>query len=113
MKFLLIVIALIGGAWHFYKPLPPGQGPAADAGKRAATPVLRTLESYRGARGKYPEDLEDLVPDYLSRMPRLSNGVPFEYERLGSSYGLTFNYTNPLPIHCTFRPGSKWSCEWF
>jgi hypothetical protein len=113
VKFLLILAALAGGAWHFYQPLPPGEGPNADAGKRAATVVLRTLENYRGERGHYPEDLADLVPKYLSKLPRLSNGVPFEYERLGSSYELTFNYTNPLPVHCTFRPDGKWSCTWF
>lgn len=113
MKFLIFLAALLGGAWYLYKPLPPGEGPNADAGKRAATPILRTMESYRGERGSYPEDLEYLVPDYLSKMPRLGNGVPFEYQRLGSSYELTFNYTNPLPVHCTFRPESKWTCEWF
>jgi hypothetical protein len=113
VKFLLFFAALVGGGWYYFKPLPPGKGANADAGKRAATVILRTVETYRGATGVYPMHLEDLIPDYLSSIPRLSNGSQFEYERLGWNYKLTFNYTNPLPVHCNYMPATKWECEWF
>jgi hypothetical protein len=112
MKFLLIMGALIAGAWFYLKPLPPGKGPDADAGKRAATAILRTLENYHGEKGYYPEELDYLVPDYLQRLPRLGAGRVFEYQRLNTTYRLTFNYASPLPVHCTYRPETRWRCEW-
>ncbi len=113
MKFLLVLAALLGGAWAYYKPLPPGKGPNAAAGMRAGDVIVGTLETYRSARGVYPLSLEDLVPEYLGSMPRLSNGSSFDYERLGATFKLTFNYTTPLPVHCSYQPGTRWACEWF
>jgi len=113
VKFLLIVGIIAGAAWYHFKPLPPGKGPAADGGKRAATVILRTIENYRGARGYYPGSLEDLVPEFLAGIPTLSNGSRFEYLRLGMNYKLTFNYESPLPVHCSYMPTTQWSCEWF
>lgn len=113
MKFLFIMACLIGGAWYYFRPQPPGKGPEADAGKRAATPVLRTLENYRGDHGAYPAELDDLVPDYLSKLPHLNKGRALEYQRISQTYRLTFNYASPFPVHCTFRPESKWKCEYF
>lgn len=113
MKVLLLLAALIAGAWMYYKPLPPGKGPNAAAGMRAGAAIVQTLESYRSARGVYPMNLEDLVPEYLGSLPRLSNGSSFEYQRLGGSFKLTFNYTTPLPVHCNYEPATRWACEWF
>jgi hypothetical protein len=113
VKFLLVLASIAGMTWYYLKPLPPGVGPNADAGKRAATAILRSLESYRGDHGMYPETLEELMPAYLSKRPMLSNGRRFSYQRIVSNYKLTFNYTNPLPIHCSYEPARKWYCEWF
>lgn len=113
MKFLLVLIALAAGAWIYLKPLPPGKGPNAQAGMRASGVIIQTVENYRGAHGMYPLTLSELVPEYLSGVPRLSNGSEIEYERLGGNFKLTFNYTNPLPVHCSYSPGVKWQCEWF
>jgi hypothetical protein len=113
MKFLLVLAAIAVAAWVYLKPLPPGQGPNAQAGMRASAAIIQTVESYRSARGVYPLNLSDLVPEFLSGVPHLSNGSEIEYERLGANYKLSFNYTNPLPVHCNYSPGSKWQCEWF
>ncbi|HTS87670.1 MAG TPA: hypothetical protein VMG41_04195 [Gemmatimonadales bacterium] len=113
MKFLLFIAAVVGALWYFYKPLPPGKGPGADTGKRVAVVIQRTLENYRGDHGGYPQALEDLVPTYLSSVPLLSTGRTFDYQRLGLNYKLTFNYANPLPVHCSYEPATKWQCEWF
>lgn len=113
MKFMLVVVLLVAGAWFLFKPLPPGKGPEAEKGKRVATVVAGAIESYRGARGIYPDDLDGLVPDFLAGVPKLSNGSSMEYQRLGNNFKLTFNYSNPLPVHCTIQQGTKWDCEWF
>lgn len=113
MKFLFVLAILAGAGWYFYRPLPPGEGPEAAEGKRAAGRVVAMLEAYREAKGVYPVDLDDLIPDYSAGVPTMTNGRPYDYERLGTRYQLTFNYTNPAPVHCTIEPERKWKCEWF
>ena len=112
MKFLLVIAVVVGAAWYYLKPLPPGQGPEADHGKREASALISAIESYRSAHGLYPATLEDMIPDYLAGVPHLRNGSSYEYERISQRYQLTFNYTNPLPVHCTYGSG-KWACAWF
>ncbi|MBK7349462.1 MAG: hypothetical protein IPI92_06315 [Gemmatimonadetes bacterium] len=113
MKMLVVLAALLAGGYLFYKPLPPGKGPNAAAGMRAGGTIVQVLEGYRSSRGMYPQSLEDMVPEYLAGVPHLSNGSSFEYERLGANFKLTFNYTNPLPVHCSYQPATRWACEWF
>lgn len=114
MKLVLFLAALAAGAWFYFGPLPtPGQGPNAAAGMRAGNAIVQTMEGYRSARGVYPMSLEEMVPEYLAGLPRLSNGSSFEYQRLGATFKLTFNYTNPLPVHCNYEPATKWECSWF
>ncbi len=114
MKFLVVVALLIAGAWFYLKPLPPGKGPEAAAGRRASVGLISAIESYRNARGLYPVSLNDMIPEFLAGVPRFKNGATFEYRRLGSNYKLTFNYTNPLPVHCSHDSNSSepWVCEW-
>jgi hypothetical protein len=116
MKFLIVLAALIGGAWLYFKPLPPGQGPVAQSAMRTSSAVVSAVESYRSTRGMYPFTLDDLVPEFMGRVPALKNGARLSYERFGASYKVTFNYTNPLPVHCSHEsttPVAKpWACEW-
>lgn len=114
MKFMLVVCALLAGAWFYFKPLPPGQGPVAASAMRASSGVVNAVEAYRSARGMYPGSLEDMVPDFLGGVPKLKNGATLDYMRLGNNYKLTFSYTNPLPAHCTHEPTEHkmWACEW-
>ncbi len=115
MKFMLVLALLAGGGWYVVKTkLPqPGQGPEAAAGKRSANVVLQAIDYYHSSRRVYPQDLDDMIPEYLSGMPRLADGVSVEYQRLGPNFKLTFNYRNPLPVHCSFEPSTQWQCEWF
>jgi hypothetical protein len=46
-------------------------------------------------------------------VPHLSNGSTLDYQRVNQSFKLSFNYANPLPVHCTIYPGKQWACEWF
>jgi hypothetical protein len=113
MKFLLVLVILGAVGWHFYKPPPPGVGPKAEAGKRVSNGMIQAIESFRSERGVYPEDLEDLVPDFVTKVPTFSNGSQLDYQRSGATYQLSFNYSDPVPVHCSYQPGAKWACEWF
>lgn len=113
MKFLLVLAVLVAVGWIYFKPLPPGKGPNAEAGMRASSRVIQAIEGFRSARGIYPATMDDLIPEFLSGQPHLSNGSSLEYTRLGANYMVSFNYTNPLPVHCSYEPGKKWACEWF
>lgn len=115
MKFMLVVALLAGGAWYAVKTQvpPPGHGPEAAAGKRASGTVLQALDNYKSQHQVYPQGLEDMIPENLSGLPHLPNGVSIEYQRLGPTFKLTFNYYNPLPVHCSFEPATQWVCEWF
>ena len=113
MKLLLIMGLAIGAGWYYFKPQAPGHGPAAQAALHSAQPYLDAIERYHAERGGYPLTLDDLVPDYLGGRVHRSNGTEPEYQRLGPGYKLTVNYTNPLPVHCAWQPGTRWECEWF
>jgi hypothetical protein len=113
MRVLIIVGLLAAGLWYYFKPQAPGKGPDAMKGMRISSGVMQAIESYRSARSVYPPSLDELVPEFLGGMPHFSNGSSLEYQRLGATYKLTFNYANPLPVHCSIAPGQKWQCEWF
>jgi len=113
MKFMLVLVVLGAVGWYYLKPLPPGKGPDAAKGMRVSNAVIQSIESYHSDGRGYPASLEDMVPQYLAGVPHLSNGSSLEYQRLGARFKLTFNYANPLPVHCSYEPGKKWACEWF
>jgi hypothetical protein len=113
MKFLIVLAVLGAVGWYYFKPLPPGKGPDAAKSMKVANSVASAIESYRGARGGYPLTLEEMVPEFMGSVPHMTHGSSLEYQRLGTSYKLTFGYANPLPVHCSMQPGTKWACEWF
>jgi hypothetical protein len=113
MKFLIVLAVLAAVGWYYLKPLPPGKGPEAAKGMKVANMVAGAIESYRSARGMYPPTLDDIVPEYLGKVPHMAGGSTLEYQRLGPTYKLSFGYANPLPVHCSMQAGTKWTCEWF
>lgn len=113
MKFVIVLVVIGAVGWFYLKPLPPGKGPDAAKGIRVSNVVVQAIESYHSAHNLYPVTLDDLTPDFLGGVPHLSNGSTLEYQRLNQRYKLTFNYANPLPVHCSYEPGKKWECEWF
>lgn len=60
-----------------------------DETRRRMMAVAAALSIYRIDHGRYPVQLSDLSPDYLTRIPRdpFTNGT-FRYERTGSGYQL-------------------------
>ncbi len=57
--------------------------------KEAAKPVIEALNAYHNRTGRYPENLSDLVPEYLSAVPGCKPGKaqPRMYYRLSPEYG--------------------------
>ena len=111
MKKLFLLALLAGAVYLGYlvKKEKPGEGLKARTGKAAAQPVIDALETYRAAHNLYPPDLEDLSGEG-GGLPSRVLGHPLRYERFGATYELTFSYTTPLPVHCTYNPETRWKC---
>lgn len=111
MKKLFLLVLLAGAVYLGYlvQKEKPGEGPKARAGKSAAQPVINALESYRTAHNVYPADLEVLSGEG-GGLPSQVLGQPLRYERFEATYDLTFSYTTPLPVHCTYNPETRWKC---
>lgn len=106
--FFLLIVGLAVYVGYLARKEKPGEGPGARAGKLAARPVIDAVEAYRTAHNMYPADLDDLRMENSS-VPRTINGHGIDYDRHGSTYDLTFSYTTPLPVHCTYTP-TRWKC---
>jgi hypothetical protein len=108
---------------------PAGKGRKAEAGYKAAAPVIAALESFHEKQGHYPADLHELVPDFLPDTDALLyqgrvqplNGpghtasIPkkkFGYHLDGDTYGLSFSYTGPGMNRCWYDSKTRaWSAH--
>ena len=55
-------------------------GPTVQEGQERADKLLIALVQYRRDKGSYPSDLNLLVPDYLSTLPRPAWRWSYAYE---------------------------------
>jgi hypothetical protein len=81
---------------------PPGKGPQARAGYRAAAPVIAALESFHTDQGHYPSGLGELVPACLPHQP--TRTLAYSYASDEDTYTLRFAYSGPcigMTIVCT------------
>jgi hypothetical protein len=73
-----------------------------------ALKVLDALEAYKKDNATYPESLDDLVPKYLTEIPRPEIGIirdeddRFSYSNYGDSYALEF--ASVLWVQCQYSP---------
>jgi hypothetical protein len=44
-----------------------------------AKPIIQAIDQNISDEGKYPTDLENLIPTYLLEMPAMDNGKSFDY----------------------------------
>ncbi|HKV76126.1 MAG TPA: hypothetical protein VJN95_16530 [Gemmatimonadales bacterium] len=112
MKTLLLILIIVAGAYYYLSQQKPGVGPKADAGFRVAAPIISAINQFRDAKSGPPGILMELVPEYLPSIPRQINGHPILYQIRPDGYELTFSYADPLPVHCTYMPKTKWKCGW-
>ena len=111
---LLIAASGVSAVWWFACGQPPGKGRRANAGYRAAEPVIVALNSYYRDRKAYPGALADLTPQYLDSIPSIFTDSPQNptYEATDSTYTLTFRYTGPGMNECSYSPSGKdWICH--
>ena len=57
--------------------MPPGQDARGAEMRFAATPVLEAIGRFKHDRERYPSSLYELIPDYLSALPK-EPGVHFD-----------------------------------
>jgi len=90
-----------------------GSDQAANAMQRrardvTAVKVLEALEAYKKDNATYPESLNELVPKYLTEIPRppigliRDDGDRFTYLNYGDSYALEF--ASVLWVQCQYSP---------
>lgn len=108
----LLLVALVAFALLLAGCEKPGEGAKAEEGYSAARPIIASLNSYHEGASHYPQDLEALVPVFLTEVPKGPGGQPFEYRWVapGDSYSLTFRYTGPGMNVCTYTPEDAWRC---
>ena len=97
---------------------PPGKGPRAEAGYRAASPIIAALDRFHEDHGHYPATLGDLVPKYLpdatwfdlrrGRGPHYpAEREEFSYKRDGDAYTILFSYLGPGVNQCSYDSKTK------
>jgi len=89
---------------------PPGVGPKADQGYQACAPIITALEQHHAQTGSYPESLEELVPNLLSKIDYTVGEVKLDYRPIEPSYQLEFSYASPGMNVCRYMPDIGWKC---
>lgn len=111
-KLLFLWIAILTlTACKLFTVDPPGVGEKAERGYTVCDPVIAALEQYKTDNGKYPELLEELLPNYLSEIPTEVNDEPISYAITDESYSLAFHYIGPGMNTCAYTPENKWKCS--
>jgi hypothetical protein len=101
---LLVLASIKVGQWQ-------GEWFQAQSRDRIAPTVIAALERYRGDHGTYPEELENLVPQYLPEipLPRIgwldSRDETFLYTYLGDSFLLEF--PSVIWVQCAYSPAYR------
>jgi hypothetical protein len=78
-------------------------------------PIIEALAAYRAVTHRYPNQLSELVPTYLSgealRAPEYGPfQYPFEYKPDSLGYELLVRYVGPGMNECRYRPSRPWRC---
>ena len=82
--------------------------------------IVRAIDGYYEENGVYPEKLEDLVPEYLTEIPKTITDLDYRYFRIEPSentkddpYRLSFIVKTALNMGCAYFLGSTegiWEC---
>lgn len=112
VSFLLSILTLfVLSCFLVATPEPPGVGEKAEKGYAASELVISALEQYRADKGSYPEELAELIPEYLAVNPLTTEVQDFSYLKNGESYSLSFHYLGPGMNTCKYTPEEKWKCS--
>ena len=85
------------------------------ASKAAGDALCLALESCRKRDGRYPQDLQSLVPSFLSSVPATSMGVfrsiPFDYRVEPQSDDYILGFDSTFFIYCARSRAATWRCD--
>lgn len=89
-------------------------GPGVQAGQEQAGELLIALRQYKNDTGQYPFDLNQLVPTYLSALPRPAWRSSYEYELQadGKEFTLSFEVGRNMDgDYCKYYSQTQvWQC---
>ncbi|MBN2007587.1 MAG: hypothetical protein JXA21_29850 [Anaerolineae bacterium] len=79
--------------------------------RKDADTLVLAIEQFRTDAGKYPDTLNNLVPEYLERIPQLPGNAQFEYQFEGDKYSLSYAYPSIAPVFCHYTQNFGWYCD--
>ena len=94
----------------------PGNGEQAEAGYASAKKIIAGLDHFQKENGKYPQNLNELVPRFLEKNPQKDENaeIKFTYfpDQEKNTYRLRFIYEAPAgTAECNYSPDDKnWNC---
>ena len=94
---------------------PPGEGVAANEGKRHASTIIAELEQFHSRTGAYPDSLAQLsLAPAATALAGSTDQWPlsrFEYRRDSIAFRLGFTYVGPGSNRCEYRASrGGWRC---
>jgi hypothetical protein len=123
---LLILLILLTSCSSFHsmsdnKPIvitQSSQGLEFTVNIEIGNKIVIAIEQYKVDKGYYPSSLSDLLPKYLSEIPKTYSGDDFRYNKLVPSslmnwdpYLVSFDLTNAKNVGCAYsRFYKKWEC---
>lgn len=108
---VLLIAILLSACGNPATEEPPGVGEKAERGYALSEPVLAALEQYKADKGTYPESLAELVPEYISAVPKKDDVLDFSYRLTDDGFAFSFHYIGPGMNTCTYKPGREWKCS--
>jgi hypothetical protein len=94
--------------------MPTVDGPTLEQGRERASDLHAALEQVKATQGRYPPDLETLVPDYRDEIPRPAWRYGYVYRQCasGEGYVLSFKEAKIPDGICACSSGSgEWKCS--
>jgi hypothetical protein len=110
--FLSIIIMTLSSCG---KQQPTLEGEITD-GKQRGDQIVRAIEKYYIDFEVYPENLSNLIPKYLTKLPQTTAEVDYTYKQIeGDIYYVSFPVTSKeIKTTCTFiKKLEDWECSVF
>lgn len=109
------VVVLLGcvGCTYLYITIFAVDAASFEQGQERAGELLIALKQYEQDNGKFPAIVEDLVPKYLSAIPRPARRYEYIYDACsdGSGYILYFRLARSNDEWCGYSSGAEeWKC---
>lgn len=112
---MLAIVVLLGcvGCIYLYTTIFAVDAASFEQGQEHAGELLIALEQYEQDNGKFPTSVEDLVPAYLSAIPRPARRYKYTYDVCSDSTGyiLYFRLAGSNDEWCGYSSGTEeWKC---